>query len=228
MTAATPCGIESGPTLASGGDGRWQAAQAMLDLLRFAFGSDAAALFACDAGGAAGPHLVTSEGLSQVGLDAVRAAWRSSRKALGEGEPAGTNDPPCLVLPCADRDGLVGLAYVEGPAVFSPSRLSSLVPLGPFLARLLRRLAEAGEPAEVVVVEPARPPRVDVAQLQVLLERNEWNVSRVARMLGVTRMTVYNRMRRAGMPRQRVFKTPRRRRAAASSKTTDTKSLPGG
>jgi transcriptional regulator of acetoin/glycerol metabolism len=55
---------------------------------------------------------------------------------------------------------------------------------------------------------------VDVAQLQVLLERNEWNVSRVARVVGVTRMTIYNRMRRAGIPRQRIPKTRRKALAA--------------
>jgi transposase-like protein len=44
-----------------------------------------------------------------------------------------------------------------------------------------------------------------------LLERNEWNVARVARMIGVTRATVYNRLRRAGAVRKRLRVSPRRR-----------------
>ena len=195
----------------------WQAAQAALALLRFAFGCDVTALFACDAGSVAAPRLLTSHALTQTALDAVRVAWRQSRQALLEGEPAGNDDPPFLVLPCADKTGLAGLAYLEGAIAFSPARLSSLVPLATFLARILRRLANPDQPAETLEPAPPHHPRLDAAQLQVLLERNEWNVSRVARVVGVTRMTIYNRMRRAGIPRQRVFKTPPRATTARGS-----------
>ncbi len=44
-----------------------------------------------------------------------------------------------------------------------------------------------------------------------LLDRHEWNIAHVARLLNVTRMTLYNRLRRAGIDRKRVWKTPRRR-----------------
>jgi transcriptional regulator of acetoin/glycerol metabolism len=44
----------------------------------------------------------------------------------------------------------------------------------------------------------------------LLLTRNEWNISRVARILNVTRMTVYNRLVRFNIPRERVPKTQRR------------------
>jgi Bacterial regulatory protein, Fis family len=54
------------------------------------------------------------------------------------------------------------------------------------------------------------------ATLRALLEDHEWNVSRVARVLGVTRMTIYNRLRRLGMERVRVFKTGLARRCADS------------
>ena len=203
----------------------WQAVQATLALLRFAFGSHATALFTCDPSTTTAPRLVTSQGLTQIGLDAVCGAWRRSRKTLGEGEPAGNNDPPFLVMPCTDTTGLAGLVYLEGPTGFSPARLSSLVPLALFLARILRRLTNPDEPDELFEPEPPHPPRVDFAQLQVLLERNEWNVSRVARIVGVTRMTVYNRLRRAGVPRQRILKaTPRpRSRPAPKAITTGAK-----
>jgi DNA-binding NtrC family response regulator len=48
----------------------------------------------------------------------------------------------------------------------------------------------------------------------LLLDHNEWNVSRVARVLGVTRMTIYNRLRRFAIQRQRVPKhgSPAQRR----------------
>jgi len=43
-------------------------------------------------------------------------------------------------------------------------------------------------------------------QLETLLHEHEWNVSRVSRILGVTRVTVYARMERLGIQRLRVPK----------------------
>jgi transcriptional regulator of acetoin/glycerol metabolism len=43
-------------------------------------------------------------------------------------------------------------------------------------------------------------------QLLSLLERNEWNLAKVARLMGVTRRTVYMRLRSFGIERRRVPK----------------------
>lgn len=43
-------------------------------------------------------------------------------------------------------------------------------------------------------------------QLETLLHEHEWNVARVARILGVTRVTVYARMERLGIERLRIPK----------------------
>ena len=43
-------------------------------------------------------------------------------------------------------------------------------------------------------------------QLLALLQRNEWNLAKVARLMGVTRRTVYMRLRSFGIERQRVPK----------------------
>jgi transcriptional regulator of acetoin/glycerol metabolism len=37
--------------------------------------------------------------------------------------------------------------------------------------------------------------------LFAILEQNEWNIARVARLLGVTRPTIYARLERFGLPR---------------------------
>ncbi len=39
-----------------------------------------------------------------------------------------------------------------------------------------------------------------------LLERNDWNIAVVARLMGVTRRTVYMRLRSFGIERRRVPK----------------------
>jgi transcriptional regulator of acetoin/glycerol metabolism len=43
-----------------------------------------------------------------------------------------------------------------------------------------------------------------------LLDRNEWNIARVARLMRVTRRTVYLRLERYGVERKKVRKTPER------------------
>ena len=43
------------------------------------------------------------------------------------------------------------------------------------------------------------------------LELHEWNIARVAREVGVTRTTVYARMRRLDIPREKIPKTRRAR-----------------
>ena len=44
-------------------------------------------------------------------------------------------------------------------------------------------------------------------KLLLLLNRNEWNIARVARLMGVTRRTIYLRLQRYNIPRERVPKT---------------------
>jgi len=49
-------------------------------------------------------------------------------------------------------------------------------------------------------------------KLLLLLNRNEWNIARVARLMGVTRRTVYLRLQRYNIPRERVPKPGHRLR----------------
>ena len=53
-----------------------------------------------------------------------------------------------------------------------------------------------------------------VTPQHLLLNRNEWNIARVARLMGVTRRTVYLRLQRYGIPRERVPRTRTRVRTA--------------
>jgi len=44
-------------------------------------------------------------------------------------------------------------------------------------------------------------------KLLLLLNRNEWNIARVARLMGVTRRTVYLRLQRYNIRAERVLKS---------------------
>jgi len=68
-------------------------------------------------------------------------------------------------------------------------------------------LTATDDPDPKDVAAGADAEEAERASLVVMPERNEWNLSRVARLLGVTRMTIYNRLRRLGVPRERTLKS---------------------
>lgn len=119
-----------------------------------------------------------------------------------------------LVLPCRSHEGgpLRGLLYVELHDATEIRPLRPLRALSEMLATALAVEDGASDVDDVPAETPtpaSAPALLDEPQnanLVFLLEHNEWNVSRVARLLGVTRMTVYNRLRRAGVGRKRVPK----------------------
>jgi transcriptional regulator of acetoin/glycerol metabolism len=63
--------------------------------------------------------------------------------------------------------------------------------------------SDKAEPRPAVQASPAEQGRL---QLLTQLERTDWNIAEVARLLGVTRRTVYMRLRSFGIERRRVPK----------------------
>ncbi len=121
-----------------------------------------------------------------------------------------------LVLPCQAHEGgtLHGLLYVELGEAAEIRPLRQLRALAEILAAVAPSADDAPAPEQARADLAALPEEPQSANLVFLLEHNEWNVSRVARLLGVTRMTVYNRLRRAGIGRKRVPKAAGAARAA--------------
>ena len=72
-----------------------------------------------------------------------------------------------------------------------------------------RRRRAAGRSGDAWETYLERTPVEDMERekLLLLLNRNEWNIARVARMMGVTRRTVYLRLQRYNIPRERVPKS---------------------
>jgi transcriptional regulator of acetoin/glycerol metabolism len=56
----------------------------------------------------------------------------------------------------------------------------------------------------VAVADIVDVPEQSRDRLVSLLHRNEWNIARVARVMGVTRRTIYLRLKRYGIDRQVV------------------------
>ncbi len=116
---------------------------------------------------------------------------------------------PFVLLPCTPHRCSRGVAYLEIGRPLTAAESDAL-------RQLMAVLDYAFLGASPVVTSPsesvdrlAGPARlethadVDAANLVAFLEKYEWNITRAARLLAVTRMTIYNRLRRFGIRRGR-------------------------
>ncbi len=182
-------------------------------------------------------NLFASRGIDQEVLDLAHAVWSRHRVSLERGETfysperatdgrlprdQGRSAPVSLVVvPVLDRDALVALFYVDSldPHFCTPHDLERL---GKF-SRIIAKAATDHVPTRGPSMPAAgweayleRTPVEDMERekLLLLLNRNEWNIARVARLMNVTRRTIYLRLQRYNIPRERVPKgRPRLARA---------------
>jgi transcriptional regulator with GAF, ATPase, and Fis domain len=173
-------------------------------------------------------RLFCSRGTDQPVLDFVAYAWSRRREALENGEVVtfteDTTGPPearaalvggataAYVVPMRIGESLEGLLYVDCPAPLKKGQLKAIVQLArlatPAITGALRH-----SPTVASYLEETTIDEVMRDQLLLMFERHEWNISRVARALGVTRRTIYLRIGRLGIKRQHVRKTPAKRHA---------------
>jgi len=167
--------------------------------------------------------LFLSRHVDQEVLDAVRSVWAARRDLLREGNiliarPGlgpkelrqaihGTPAQSAALAPVVQKRELVGLLYVDTAETrfAHPEDVDGLRQLAHVAAVAVTSLAPVESPREAISAYLERMPEDAVArdQLVVLLERNEWNIARVARLLGLTRATIYHRLARFGIARQR-------------------------
>jgi hypothetical protein len=186
------------------------------------------AVFTCEGDDVA---LFASRGIDQAVLEIVPAAWGAQKEALRRGEtfyvpdrgvdrrlPAAVADRPgpaaFAVAPVLDEDALLALLYVDSqePHFCDAHDLDRLSKFSRIVAKSVRdHDAPGGPPGGGDSWESylERTPVEDMERekLLLLLNRNEWNIARVARMMGVTRRTVYLRLQRYNIPRERVPKS---------------------
>lgn len=148
-------------------------------------------------------RLSASRGIGQAALDEVERAWISGREELRGAHHVCTGGG--IAYPILVKEHLVAVLFTERTPVASFEDPRDVQALGQF-ARLAgrniaRRWAEPGG-----YLAATTPDDLARDQLLVLLEQNEWNIARVARILDVTRPTIYARLERFGLPRQKVAK----------------------
>lgn len=178
-----------------------QAGRVLSRLLEFAKASGGAVVVP----GHDAPRVLVARNVALPNIEALPSLWDRHDKTLRAGRHAGRDGQ--RVLPLLDGADLVGAVYLEGAAIETHK-------LRAFLDVLARAVLAATDPealrafgADLLGVGVERSKReITLASLR----QHEWNISRVARELGLTRRTIYLRLTRWGIVRERVPKTSRR------------------
>jgi hypothetical protein len=168
---------------------------------------------------AAGALLAVQDGQlvlfgSSRALEASRIAhacalWNTHRETLERGVGAIT-EAEHVLAGVRDDERLIAVLYLDRPEAFDPVAVSTF---NVALAKAVQ--LDKVQPAADIVDEWIPGPEHGRERLSSMLQRNEGNIARVARLMGVTRRTIYLRMQRYGIPRIKVPKsnTPRQKKA---------------
>jgi transcriptional regulator with GAF, ATPase, and Fis domain len=175
--------------------------------------------------------LFASRGIDQHVLDAIQAVWDRFRQGLERGEtfyvserssdprlpkPEDKQGPASFaVVPVFDGDQLVALLYVDShdPHFCTDHDLERMAKFSRIVAKAVtdtagpRRTADERSDGWEAYLERTPVEDLEREKLLLLLNRNEWNIARVSRLMGVTRRTIYLRLQRYNIPRERVRKT---------------------
>jgi transcriptional regulator with GAF, ATPase, and Fis domain len=179
-------------------------------------------------------NLFASRGIDQPVLDAVQDVWSRFREGLEKGEtfyvPDRATDRRLVkeeaermgpasfaIVPIMEEQQLAALLYVDSaePHFCAAHDLERLSKFSRIVVKAVREESGGGggmiSPSRKEAWETylERTPVEDMERekLLLLLNRNEWNIARVARLMDVTRRTIYLRLQRYNIPRERVRKT---------------------
>ena len=143
-------------------------------------------------------ELWISAGLTLSGLAELPARWASHAAGLATGQQV--VDKAFAMVPAMLDGKLMAVVYLVQPdtSVWSDGRV-----FGAAIAQAARAADPRAEPVRLPEASPTEEAKL---QLLSLLERNEWNLAQVARLMGVTRRTVYLRLRSFGIERHHVPK----------------------
>ena len=207
--------IDQFTSLVLGADEPQQLAERTIQIILSLTHGRCAAVFRVDG---ARLTLFASTGIDQAALDAAHEDWKAHSATLAGGEmfysPTaldGGGPQARATVPIHGDDAVVGVLYVDSTEAhfLDAGDCQRLVKFNRILARALTA------PVTPAVDRPQGWERylertsvddMERERLLLLLERNEWNIARVSRLMQVTRRTIYLRLARYGVPRERVRK----------------------
>jgi transcriptional regulator with GAF, ATPase, and Fis domain len=220
--------IDQFTELVVGADDPRRLAERTLEVVMSLLNGRAGAVFSCADDNVT---LFASRGIDQAVLDIVPAAWAAQKDGLRRGEtfyvpdraterrlPAAAAERPgpasFAIVPVLEEEALLALLYVDSqePHFCDTHDLERLSKFSRIVAKSVNDTAAprpgGGSPDSwEAYLERTPVEDMEREKLLLLLNRNEWNIARVARMMGVTRRTVYLRLQRYNIPRERVPKS---------------------
>ena len=150
------------------------------------------------------PRPYASWGLSLDDMVDVQPLWLRHEGWLFAGRPI--EHEAAVILPLMEGPALLGVLYLKDPKNYDAAATAAWV----LALTVSLRAAIYFEGSRVAYPEHA-PSHRD--RLLRALNEKDWNIAAVARQLGVTRRTIYLRMDRFGIERQRIPKTFRVKKA---------------
>jgi transcriptional regulator with GAF, ATPase, and Fis domain len=220
--------IDQFTELVVGADDPRRLAERTLEVVMSLLNGRAGAVFTCEGDEVT---LFASRGIDQAVLEIVPASWKAQKDSLRRGETFYVPDrgserrlPPSVaerggpaslaIVPVREEESLVALLYVDSqePHFCDAHDLDRLSKFSRIVAKSVSDTASprpggAGGDSWEAYLERTPVEDMEREKLLLLLNRNEWNIARVARMMGVTRRTVYLRLQRYNIPRERVPKS---------------------
>jgi transcriptional regulator with GAF, ATPase, and Fis domain len=227
--------IDQFADLVVGADDPRRLAERTLEVVMSLTNGRSGAVFAYEDGRIA---LFASRGIDQHVLDGANSVWTAHKETLRAGQTFyvpdvnserrlpktdGAGPVSFVMVPVMAGEELSAVLYVDSqdPHFCTAQDLDRLSKFSRIIAKAVgedvRTVERAPSRAEAWESYLERTPVEDMERekLLLLLNRNEWNIARVARLMAVTRRTIYLRLQRYNIPRERVPKT-RPRRVAAS------------
>ena len=158
-------------------------------------------------------NLFTGRGFDVETVATVQAAWSDRRAPLATGEilQATNSRATYAIAPLMDKGSVVALLYLDTAAGREWAALDtgSLAAFGVAIAQAVIASASAAPALSPVQAYLSQTSDEEIARerLLLLLVQNEWNIARVARIMGMTRRTIYHRLQRHNIVREKVRKT---------------------
>lgn len=225
--------IDSFTNLVVGADDPKRLAERTLEVIASLTNGRSAAVFTLDAGKV---RLFASSRVDQSVLDVAGGVWDRERESLERGHtfyvPDRTADrrinleetaiSSFAVVPVHDGGNIVALIYIDSadPHFCEPHDIPRLSKFSRIIAKAVNDATSGRERTRSVeewetYLERTPVEDMEREKLLLLLNRNEWNIARVSRLMGVTRRTIYLRLARYNIPREKVRKTRRLKSATA-------------
>ena len=198
------------------------AADRTLDFLISLNKARGAAVFALDGDRL---NLFTGRGFDVETVATVQRAWSDHRADLAAGQLLQDSNARATyaIAPLIEKGSVVALLYLDTAAGrdWAALDMGSLVAFGVAIAQAVIAAASAAPALSPVQAYLSQTSDEEIARerLLLLLVQNEWNIARVARIMGMTRRTIYHRLQRHNIAREKVRKTEQasRRKAMATA-----------